>query len=134
MLTRGTHLLVEYLGCPPQLLDDAVALEAALRGAAQTIGAQVVTAAFHRFSPHGVTGMLLLEESHLSVHTWPEHGYAAVDLYTCGASDVERAVPVLAAALGAQRSELLRVERGDLTGPHSLHVVAAHQASRARRP
>ncbi|MDB4987853.1 MAG: S-adenosylmethionine decarboxylase proenzyme [Myxococcaceae bacterium] len=120
MLTRGTHLLLEYRGCEPALLDDAGALEAALRAAAATIQARVVTAAFHQFSPHGVTGMLLLEESHLSIHTWPEHGYAAVDLYTCGEADVALAVPVLTEALKAQRVDQLRVERGDLNAAQAL--------------
>jgi S-adenosylmethionine decarboxylase len=123
MLPRGTHLLVEYLGCQPAQLNDPALLEHALREAAALIGARVVTAAFHQFSPHGVTGMLLLEESHLSIHTWPEHGYAAVDLYTCGTPAAERAVPALATALKAQRSELLTVARGQLASPRALTVL-----------
>ena len=124
MHTRGTHLLIEYLGCEPVVLDDPAALEAALRRAAAAIGARVISAAFHQFSPHGVTGMLLLEESHLSLHTWPEHGYAAVDLYTCGAPDAEPAVPALQVALGARRADVLRVTRGELLAPRSLRVLS----------
>lgn len=123
MHTRGTHLLIEYLGCEPAVLDHPASLEAALRQAAEAIGARVISAAFHQFSPHGVTGMLLLEESHLSLHTWPEHGYAAVDLYTCGAPDAQPAVPALRAALGARRADVLRVERGELDAARALRVA-----------
>lgn len=122
--TSGAHLLVEYLGCTPALLDDAVGLERSLREAAEAIGARVVTAAFHRFAPHGVTGFLLLEESHLSIHTWPERGYAAVDLYSCGSTFPGRAIPLLEAALGAARVTQLRVARGELTAPVPLRVVS----------
>jgi S-adenosylmethionine decarboxylase proenzyme len=108
----GTHVLVECRGCAPVVLNDAAALERALRAAAQAIGARVVTCAFHAFAPHGVTGMLLLEESHISVHTWPEHGYAAIDLFTCGTSSPMQAVPLLHAALVAETVETLVVERG----------------------
>lgn len=116
MSTRGTHLLVECRGCTPAALNDPQALEQALRAAAARIGARVVTAAFHTFAPHGVTGMLLLEESHLSIHTWPEHGYAAIDLFTCGVTDPAQALPLLRSALGARELELLTVSRG-LAGP-----------------
>jgi S-adenosylmethionine decarboxylase len=107
---RGTHLLVECRGCTPAVLNDPAVLESALRAAAVAIGARVLSAAFHAFSPHGVTGVLLLAESHLSIHTWPEHGYAAVDLFTCG-GDPRGALPVLRAALGGELS-FQTVERG----------------------
>ena len=87
-------------------------LEAALREAAAAIGARVLNVAFHAFAPHGVTGVLLLAESHLSVHTWPEHGYAAVDLFTCGPASPEAALPILRAALGARELECVTVVRG----------------------
>ncbi|MDB4974771.1 MAG: S-adenosylmethionine decarboxylase proenzyme [Myxococcaceae bacterium] len=134
MLTRGTHLLVECRGCDAARLNDAVGLEAALRAAAARMDANVVTAAFHRFAPQGVTGMLLLEESHISIHTWPEHGYAAIDLYTCGERDVELAMPVLRAALLAERVDQLRVERGCLSESDqpALHVVASPAPGSAR--
>ena len=111
----ATHVLVECLACDPARLDDAVALEAALREAADAVGARVVGAGFHRFAPQGVTGFLLLEESHLSLHTWPEQRYAALDLFTCGTVQPEQAVDALRAALGAGRVAVLRVGRGRLT-------------------
>lgn len=125
MSTLGTHLLVECRGCTPALLNDAGALQRALRAAADRIGARVVTAAFHAFAPHGVTGMLLLEESHISIHTWPEHGYAAIDLFTCGVSTPSDALPLLGAALGAQAIEHAVVERGFACIPFLRVVTAA---------
>lgn len=119
----AVHLLVECLGCVAARIDDAGRIEAALRDAARALDAGVVGAAFHRFSPQGVTGFLLLEESHISVHTWPERRYAAADLYSCGAADPERALPLLAAAFGAERLELLRVQRGQLTAQEALAMA-----------
>ena len=116
MSTRGTHLLVECRGCSPAVLNDPERLERALREAAERIGASVVSAAFHAFAPHGVTGMLLLEESHLSIHTWPEHGYAAIDLFTCGAIDPAGALPWLRDMLAARELSHVAVERGLATG------------------
>jgi S-adenosylmethionine decarboxylase proenzyme len=110
---RGTHLLVECRGCTPAVLNDAERLEEALRAAAQAIGASVVSATFHAFSPHGVTGVLLLAESHLSIHTWPEYGFAALDLFTCGESDPRGALPVLREALGGELS-FRAIERGGM--------------------
>lgn len=112
MNTLGQHLLVEYHGCRGEFLDDDDLIERAMREAALASGATIVTAAFHRFAPQGVSGVVVVEESHLSIHTWPEHGYAAVDFYTCGDCTPQRAHDLLAAALGAERSEFMAVERG----------------------
>lgn len=109
---RGRHLLVELYGCEPRALDDAVALGKLLRAAAEAAGSRVVAEVFHPFAPHGVTGVVVIEESHLSVHTWPERGYAAVDFYTCGSGDPERALELVAAGLSAERVEVLEVTRG----------------------
>jgi S-adenosylmethionine decarboxylase len=113
MVTRGTHLLVECLGCGATLLDDPATLEQALRAAAEALGATVVGAMFHRFAPQGVTGVLLLAESHISVHSWPERGYAAIDLYTCGEGRPDAALAVLRDRLRAERLDVLQVARGE---------------------
>lgn len=123
METRGRHLLAEYRGCDRARLDDEAVVEALMRRAAAAAGATVVAACFHRFAPQGVTGVVVVEESHLSVHTWPEHGYAAVDFFTCGACDPEVAHRVIGDGLGARRAELLLIERG-LEGPRSMRVGA----------
>lgn len=121
--TAARHVLAEYRGCPADRLDDLDALERLMRAAAQAAGATVIDARFHRFAPHGVSGVLLLLESHLSIHTWPERGYAAVDFYTCGAGDPRRAHEVLAAALRAGECETMLVERGIDPPARSLRVA-----------
>jgi len=110
--TKARHLLVEYEGCDAVLLDDLDRVREILREAAEAAGATVVAEAFHRYRPQGVTGVLVIEESHLSVHTWPEHGFAALDFYTCGDCVPERADAVLRRELGATRAEVMLVERG----------------------
>ena len=117
MKTHGTHLLADLHGCDVGVLDDPVAIETAMLVAARSAGCVVIASRFHRFTPQGVTGLLLIAESHMSVHTWPESGYAAVDLYTCGDTHAHDAVERLAQALGADRVDWIRVARGQGTSP-----------------
>ncbi len=112
MNTRGKHLLVEYWGCEADVLDDVGAVEALMKRAAEASGATLVESVFHRFCPQGVSGVVVVEESHLSIHTWPEKGYAAVDFYTCGDCEPERAHEVLRRALRPRHAEKIRVQRG----------------------
>ena len=80
----GQHTLVEFERCDAVILADCAAVRRILLTAAERAHATVVTDTFHMFSPHGVSGVVVIAESHLTVHTWPEHGYAAVDIFTCG--------------------------------------------------
>jgi len=80
----GQQTSVEYYKCNPEILNDVSAIKRAMREAARLAGATIVTEAFHLFNPHGVSGVVVIAESHLAIHTWPEYGYAAVDLFTCG--------------------------------------------------
>jgi S-adenosylmethionine decarboxylase len=107
----GTHLLVDLYGAAH--LTDALRLEAVLRAAAAAAGATVIAAHFRGFpGGAGVTGMLLLAESHISIHTWPELGYAAVDIFICGVADADAARLALEAALAPERVEVIAVQRG----------------------
>jgi len=124
--TRGVHLLAEFHDCAAGLLDDQPALEALMLRAVEVAGARVVQTVFHRFAPQGVTGVVVVEESHFSIHTWPEHGYAAVDVYTCGDCHPERARDLLQEGLGASRVEWMRVDRGRELPGRALRV-AAHE-------
>ena len=110
--TLGRHLLVELHGCQAARLDSVSVVVAALEAAAQRIEATIVGKASHRYTPQGVTAILLIAESHLSIHTWPEEGYAAVDLYTCGQLDPKPAVDEVRRRLGATRCEQWEVRRG----------------------
>jgi S-adenosylmethionine decarboxylase proenzyme len=110
--TSARHFLVELFGCDPKPLNDEKALRALLRAGAEAAGARVVTEVFHPFAPHGVTGVVVIEESHLSIHTWPESGYAAVDFFTCGDVRPAQAIELLTRELQATRVEVLEIVRG----------------------
>ena len=84
MNALGRHILVEFSNCKADVLSDVSAIEEAMVKAAQVAGATVINSTFHHFSPYGVSGVVVIQESHLAIHTWPEFKYAAVDLFTCG--------------------------------------------------
>ncbi|MFW6050752.1 MAG: adenosylmethionine decarboxylase [Myxococcota bacterium] len=130
MDTRGKHLLVEYWGCDSVALDDERSVEALMKRAAEEAGATIVTSTFHRFAPQGVSGVVVVEESHLSIHTWPERGYAAVDFYTCGNCRPDKAHEVLAGGLKPQRVERMVVHRGLRPNVPSM-VIERHVSERS---
>ena len=84
MEALGRHIILEYYGCPQELLDGNDFIEEVFVGAAKAMRATVVSVHFHQFNPHGVSGAVVISESHLTIHTWPEYGYAAIDVFTCG--------------------------------------------------
>lgn len=84
MNTLGRHVLAEIYGCDPEILNNRELIEKTLVDSALMAGAEVREVAFHKFSPMGVSGVVVISESHLTIHTWPELGYAAVDVFTCG--------------------------------------------------
>lgn len=122
MRTEGNHLLLEYWGCDPVILDDLDRVEKLMVQAAQATGARIVETVFRPFRPQGVSGVVVIEESHLSVHTWPEAGYAAVDLFTCGDCEPKKAHDVLAVGFGVHQHEMLLVKRGLSEFP-SMRVI-----------
>ncbi len=119
--TGGTHFVVEYSVCERGILDDEAAIESLLIKAAESIGTTIVARVFHRFRPGGVTGCVMLPESHLTIHTWPEAGYTSFDIYACNDLDPHRAHTILAEGLQAQDSQILVVERG-LPIPEMIRV------------
>lgn len=107
----GSHLLVEMWGA--RNLSDAATVEAALTEATRDAGATLLQLFVHHFGPNcGVTGVAVLAESHISIHTWPERGYAAVDIFMCGGCDPYAAVPALERAFAPQRVSLDEHKRG----------------------
>ena len=109
----GTHLLLDLNECDAALLDDAAVVRRALLAAADEAGATVVGEVFHKFSPVGVTGILSIAESHISVHTWPEYAYAAVDIFTCGAAfKPYAAANLIVQALRCNRHRITEIKRG----------------------
>ena len=114
MSALGHHLLVEFTGCDAAALTDLDRVTTAMLDAARASGATIVTHSFHRFSPHGVSGAVIIAESHLAIHTWPEHGFAAVDFFSCGGIDMERGLALLRIAFRAADEVRLALERGPL--------------------
>jgi S-adenosylmethionine decarboxylase proenzyme len=113
----GYHLLLELKDCDRTLLNDPVRLERLLVGAANKAGATVVQKAFHQFNPHGVSGVVIIAESHLFIHTWPEHGYAAVDIFTCGDTvRADTAAEWLAEEMGSGSFSMIELRRGVMPG------------------
>jgi S-adenosylmethionine decarboxylase len=113
----GTHLLIELRRCDEELLDNIRYIEEAMVGAANQAGATIVGRSFHKFDPRGVTGIIAIAESHLSIHTWPEHGYAAVDIFTCGTAFKPReAAGLIIDRLRCEVPTITEIERGPLVG------------------
>ena len=115
MNALGKHILLELKDCDREVLNDLNFLKSVLPVAAREAGATVLGESFHQFKPHGVSGVVIIAESHLFIHTWPECGYAAVDIFTCGDSvQPEKAVRVLINELRAKNHSILEIQRGIL--------------------
>jgi len=111
----GKHLLLELKGCDKEVLNDIGFLKEALITAAGEAGAMVLGESFHQFNPHGVSGVVIIAESHLCIHTWPEYGYAAADIFTCGNSvQPGKAAEILARKLGSKNHSIIELRRGIL--------------------
>ncbi|WP_161606135.1 adenosylmethionine decarboxylase [Microlunatus speluncae] len=109
----GRHLVLDLFGCDPGLLDNPTSLRSLLTRAATEAGAHVLEVSSHRFEPHGVTMVLLLAESHLAIHTWPEERFAAMDIFTCGDTmRPEAAAEIVAEGLRAESYAPTTIARG----------------------
>lgn len=116
MKVLGRHLLVEYHGCDPEILNDLEMVKKFMLEAASESGATVLDASFHYFTPQGVSGVVVIAESHLAIHTWPEYGYAAVDIFTCGKTvDPWKAFHHLKLTLASKESSVNEIIRGELS-------------------
>ena len=116
MKAIGRHVILEMWGC--QNLDSVEIAERALREMVVALDVHLLDLRIYPFSPVGVTGMAIVSESHLVIHTWPEHGYAAVDLFTCGAPrDPDEAVRVLRRLFQPERIGVMEINRGQLDLP-----------------
>jgi S-adenosylmethionine decarboxylase len=106
------HILFDLWVENPEILKWSPPLRTLLMEAARASGATILADRFHQFKPYGVTGILLLAESHLSIHTWPEEGLATLDVFTCGAMDTDLILEHVRAALTPTREQLQTVQRG----------------------
>jgi S-adenosylmethionine decarboxylase len=113
MKILGRHLIVEFVDCDKAMLDNTEALEQHMQEAVRRSGATIVRSVFHRYNPQGVSGVVVIAESHISIHTWPEYGYAAVDFFTCGESvDPYKAHDYMKEMLGARSTDIKEMQRG----------------------
>src|SRR5512145_2827680 len=120
MTALGCHLLAELSLCDPASLSDLGLVTRAMLAAAEASGATVVTHSFHHFSPLGISGVVIVSESHLAIHTWPEFGFAALDYFTCSDRvDQAKAIETMRCALGAQEISTREISRGEGLGLES---------------
>jgi len=118
----GIHILAEFYGCDAHLLNNSDYIKLVIEEATKKAGATLITSFSHNFSPYGVTGIAVIAESHLSIHTWPEYEYAAVDVFTCGESaDPYAAFRYIKEKLKAKDVEIKKIVRGKIK-----YVVSAH--------
>lgn len=115
MNALGTQILLELKNCNRNLLDDLPYIRNSLLEAANKTGATVIGQSFHQFSPQGVTGVLAIAESHICIHTWPEYGYAAVDIFTCGEGfQPRKAADLVVRSLQSEEHSITEIKRGIL--------------------
>lgn len=115
----ATHYLAEYMDCSRDRIDDVAYIEQLMLSICEELGVTVVNSCFHQFSPQGVSGVVVIAESHLSIHTWPEYGFVSIDFFTCGGQDPESVFTVLQEKFRAGRWLGSSIDRGDV----STHFV-----------
>jgi S-adenosylmethionine decarboxylase len=129
MKAIGRHIILEMWGC--QNLDSVETAESALRDMVQALDVNLLDLKIYPFSPVGVTGMAIVSESHLVIHTWPEYGYAAVDVFTCGAPrDPQDAIDVLRHHFQPERIGVMEINRGQVDLPEPEYGSATPRPRR----
>ena len=124
MQSLGRHVLAEVHGCRFEVLNDIKRVQDIMVNAALEAGAEVREVVFHKFSPQGVSGVVVISESHLAIHTWPELGYAAVDVFTCGEKvDPWDACNYVAEKFGAEYVNASEIKRGFVPAQEERLVV-----------
>ena len=122
MQALGRHLLLELLDCDPEALNSLDIVRTSMVEAAKRAQATIVDVVFHEFNPFGISGVVVIAESHLAIHTWPEYRYAAVDVFSCGEIfQPQVAADYLVEQLGAARASVIELQRGVfLQTPNSI--------------
>ena len=120
----GHHFLIEMYECDAELLNDVAEIQAQMLNVARCCKMTIINHYFHPFTPHGISGFIVIAESHLAIHTWPEYGYAAVDLFTCGRTDMlEGCLQKLRENFLCQRISAMKVLRGNKTAPERITAL-----------
>ncbi len=118
MKSLGRHIILELYGVAFNMLNDVKEMERVMTEAVRISGATIIRPFFHKFSPQGISGIIVVAESHFSIHTWPEYGYAAVDFFTCGDQiRFDVAVKFIKDSLKAVSIQVMEIRRGTLDVP-----------------
>jgi len=113
MKALGQHLILELYGCRAASLSSVSEVQETMLKAAKAAKATIIDSIFHHFQPHGVSGVVVIAESHFAIHTWPEHRYASVDLFTCGDKTKPwEAFKVVKKLFKATHFSVMKMERG----------------------
>ena len=131
----GHHYIVEASGCDPKVIGSVEKVQQILVRAAEIAGAHVWSISFSKFPPMGVSGVVVISESHISCHTWPEVGYAALDIYTCGVEvKPEKGVVYAVEEFGAETSHITEITRGIDEGDAVFYHSFITWEERLRKP
>lgn len=121
MKELGNHLIIEFYGCESAVINNRDVVEKILVEAADKANVTIIDRQFHSFSPHGVSGALIIAESHFTIHTWPEYKYCAVDIFTCGSlADKQTALEIIKKGLQATYYSAIEMKRGILDLPDEM--------------
>jgi S-adenosylmethionine decarboxylase proenzyme len=116
MKALGHQTLIELYGCNSKKINDTNLVESTLLKAAEIAKLSVVKTTIHHFNPIGVSGVVVIKESHIAIHTWPEHNYVALDFFTCNESyELEKSIDYIKAAFEAKKSDQKKIKRGLMT-------------------
>ncbi|HDM78855.1 MAG TPA: S-adenosylmethionine decarboxylase proenzyme [Deltaproteobacteria bacterium] len=118
MKSLGKHLILELYDCDPEVINDLAAVEKILTEAVNISQATIIRPYFHKFNPHGISGVIVIAESHFTIHTWPEYGYCAIDIFTCGEQiDPAKPLDFIKEKLKAKQTSVMEIKRGVLNLP-----------------
>ena len=131
----GRHLLLELYECSSEILNDLETVRTTLVEAAKRAEATIIDVVFHEFNPFGISGVVVIAESHLSIHTWPEYRYAAVDIFSCGDTlKPAEAAAYLVEQFQASRASCVEVKRGVFPGSAGLHNKTGKEGAASNGP
>ncbi len=121
MKALGRHLIGDFFDCDCELINDVNQVKRIMVTAAEIVKAHIVDISFHTFNPHGISGVIVIAESHLAIHTWPEYGYCSIDIYTCGDElDPWIAFEYMNKEFKAKRTSVMEMKRGMLNVPGNV--------------
>ena len=115
MIHLGIHLIADFFECDSSVINNAESVEKIMTEAVKISGATIVKPFFHRFSPHGISGIIVVAESHFAIHTWPEHSAAAVDIFSCGDFNYIDALVYIKESIKSPENSVIQVYRGNIS-------------------